>query len=148
MSRPQCSVEGCEKRHNSHGLCGMHSKRLERHGTLDPSVLAPRALSGIDRFLAYVNKTETCWLWLGTKCSKGYGRVKVDGASKSAHRVAYECFWDDIPDGLELDHLCNVRNCVNPEHLEPVTHQENVARARIRQTHCVGCSTSLIGADA
>lgn len=65
--------------------------------------------------------------------------------SKSAHREAYKAFKGEIPDGLELDHLCRVRNCVNPDHLEPVTRLENARRgigglmAGLRQrakTHC------------
>lgn len=74
--------------------------------------------------------TNGCWLWTGYTDTHGYGIIHVTGASrpKRAHRLAYELFVGDIPAGLEIDHLCRVHNCVNPEHLEPVTRSENLRR--------------------
>jgi hypothetical protein len=70
-----------------------------------------------------------CWLWLGSYSHNGYGQVWFNGGNLRAHRV----FWEDengpIPDGLELDHLCKVRCCVNPAHLEAVTRKENIRRS-------------------
>jgi hypothetical protein len=80
------------------------------------------------RFLAKVQKTGMCWLWTAWLDRNGYGRFWLDGRNLGAHRVAYELFVGPIPAGLEIDHLCRVRNCVNPEHLEPVTTAENVRR--------------------
>lgn len=93
-----------------------------------------------ERFWSKVNKAGPggCWLWTGHTVN-GYGR---DGSGRRVHRVAYEELVTLIPEGLHLDHLCRVRNCVNPEHLEPVTNRENVLRgigltARYaRKTHC------------
>lgn len=101
-----------------------------------------------DRFWAKVAKTPTCWLWTGARYSGGYGLLRAaDGRNTPAHRVAYELLIGPIPDGLEIDHVrdrgCRHRNCVNPAHLEAVTHRENVCRgatfaaANIRKTHCV-----------
>ena len=82
-----------------------------------------------------------CWLWGGTVDHHGYGRYRM----RLAHRLAYLELAGEIPDGLELDHLCRVPACVNPNHLEPVSHAENVRRsiagqvnsARLRtRTHC------------
>ena len=74
-----------------------------------------------------------CWLWLGTCCREGYGRIEVDryGDRKRvlAHRVMYEFHRGPIPPGLQIDHLCRVTCCVNPDHLEPVTPAENRIRA-------------------
>lgn len=73
----------------------------------------------------------------------GYVRVKVGGSRLAvhAHRLAYEAVKGPIPAGLQIDHLCRVRNCVNPDHLEAVTQQENVRRGRVGEntrskTHC------------
>lgn len=70
-----------------------------------------------------------CWLWTGYKHADGYGLVKVDGKNRLAHRVVYEMLVGPVPEGLELDHLCRVRACVNPDHVEPVTHAENMRRS-------------------
>ena len=69
-----------------------------------------------------------CWLWLGSVYRDGYGQIGVRARKFRAHRASYEVFVKPIPDGLQLDHLCRVRSCVNPKHLEPVTNQENLRR--------------------
>ena len=70
-----------------------------------------------------------CWLWTGAMFqSTGYGALRVNGRTTVAHRIGYECFNGPIPAGLVLDHLCRVRSCVNPAHLEAVTGQVNVLR--------------------
>ena len=69
-----------------------------------------------------------CWEWLGTRSKSGYASISIFGVSRRAHRVLYEIVVGAIPDGLQLDHLCRVRHCVNPVHLEPVTPRENVLR--------------------
>lgn len=95
-----------------------------------------------ERFWRKVNKTSTCWLWTGT-CPLGYGQFTIRAGIKvKAHRFAYEALIGPIPDGMELDHLCRVKNCVNPGHLEPVTAQENIRRgvpfrASRLKTQCV-----------
>lgn len=82
-------------------------------------------------FWAKVDKTRACWLWTGWTNPSGYGRLKVDGHMVFAHRIAYQEVRGAIPIHLELDHLCRVRRCVNPDHLEPVTHSENIARGNV-----------------
>lgn len=89
-----------------------------------------------ERFWAKVDKTETCWLWIGHINADGYGRVRTGGKVVQAHRVSYETANGPIPAGLTIDHLCNTRSCVRPVHLEAVTHQENTRRAAERRTHC------------
>lgn len=83
-----------------------------------------------ERFWAKVQKTNDCWLWIGTRNPEGYGLLFVSkGKSPTrAHRFSYELLRGPIPVGLELDHLCRVRACVNPDHLEPVTRSENMRR--------------------
>jgi len=82
-----------------------------------------------ERFWAKVDKTDTCWLWMGSKSPYGYGRVRVNRKIEVAHRLSYALNGGDLIDGLVLDHLCGVKNCVNPAHLEQVTNAENVSRA-------------------
>lgn len=70
-----------------------------------------------------------CWEWTGPRTINGYARMSLSKTRHCvAHRVIYELFRGPIPDGLDLDHLCRVRHCVNPAHLEPVTRRENVMR--------------------
>lgn len=79
-----------------------------------------------------------CWEWLAARNEFGYGKVKTGNRrTRLAHRVAFELLKGPIPDGLELDHLCRNRGCVNPAHLEPVTHHQNVLRGEVaNRTHC------------
>lgn len=77
-----------------------------------------------------------CWIWPLAPKSTGYGLWRRQGDSRLAHRVAYERAVGPIPPGLEIDHLCRVKVCVRPDHLEPVTHAENGRRgARAKLTH-------------
>lgn len=101
------------------------------------------------RFLNKLDKDPNgCWIWTASIDRDGYGRFGVPGKTRSewrmflAHRVSYETFVGPIPKGLELDHLCRVRACTNPDHLEPVTRSENLKRsplmgeAQKSKTHC------------
>ena len=72
---------------------------------------------------------EECWLWQGAIFTQtGYGSCRLDGYHTTAHRVSYRLLVGEIPEGLVIDHLCRVRACVNPGHLEPVTQQINTLR--------------------
>lgn len=85
-----------------------------------------------------------CWIWSWQLNDTGYGTLKVNAKRRTAHRVAYELRYGEIPKGLELDHLCRNRACINPLHLEPVTHKENMSRGdklamsrpQREKTHC------------
>jgi hypothetical protein len=92
------------------------------------------------RFWSKVEKTPGCWIWTGALTEEGYGLLGIGGTkNRLAHRWSYERFVGPIPEGLQLDHLCRVRNCVNPEHLEPVTAGENARRSPltcVNKTHC------------
>lgn len=80
------------------------------------------------RFWAKVDKTETCWLWTGWKNHKGYGYLTIAGKNVRAHRWAYEQLVGLIDGDLTVDHLCRVKECVNPAHMELVTREENSRR--------------------
>jgi hypothetical protein len=77
-----------------------------------------------------------CWPWLGTMKGNGYGMLVVRRVKHLAHRFAYELLVGPIPAGLQLDHLCRNRRCVNPAHLEPVTARENTIRGKALITAC------------
>jgi hypothetical protein len=79
-----------------------------------------------------IDQSGECWLWLGHIDQFGYGKRKRRGA----HRTIYEELVGPVADGFELDHLCRVKSCVNPEHLEQVTHLENIRRRYVGYDTC------------
>lgn len=87
-----------------------------------------------ERFWSRVDVRDPveCWPWTGLKDRDGYGRFRVNAQQKAfgVHRWAYMSLRGPIPEGLVIDHLCRVRHCVNPDHLEAVTNAENVRRGR------------------
>lgn len=124
MTDRRCTQPGCNRRHLARGLCGTHYSYFRYHGM---PTLAPAPLR--ERFESRVERQASCWIWTGATSDTGYGTIVDDsGTPRLAHRVSYEMHIGPIPDGLVIDHLCRVRNCVNPRHLEPVTHRENVLR--------------------
>ena len=127
----ECAVSGCERPVviKSRGLCGAHYKRFLRHG--DPTAGAAYSHQPLAARIsdAVARDAETgCWNWQLALNAAGYGIIGVNCRPRLAHRIAYEEFVGSIPNGLELDHLCKNKRCVNPEHLEAVTRSENVRR--------------------
>lgn len=84
----------------------------------------------LERFLSFVAVQEDgCWLWTGCITKGGYGSFRNEhGKTENSHKWAYKVFIGPVPEGLELDHLCRNRACVNPNHLEPVTRSQNTVR--------------------
>lgn len=86
---------------------------------------------------------QSCWDCLNTKAGNGYFQVQLDNKVVRAHRMSYEMFVGDIPEGLVIDHLCRNPACVNPDHLEVVTNKENILRGvgltaqNSKKTHCL-----------
>ena len=99
----------------------------------------------VGHFWTYIDKTDTCWLWTGSKVG-GYGVYSTGatrGLEEQAHRFAWQALVGEIPEAMELDHICGIRNCVNPGHLQLVEQGFNrkqglkVARANQKaRTHC------------
>lgn len=79
---------------------------------------------------------DVCWVWRRSVTKKGYSQVSIGRRMKIGHRVAYEEFVGPIPGGLQLDHLCRVKRCIRPKHLEPVTRAENWRRHVNSITQC------------
>lgn len=100
----------------------------------------------VARFWALVDKSvksvRGCWTWRGAKSPSGYGKYAIARTDYRAHRVSWTLVNGPIPDGLSLDHLCRNKLCVNPAHLEVVTHTVNVLRGEsptaknASKTHC------------
>jgi hypothetical protein len=81
-----------------------------------------------ERFWSKVEKTETCWNWTASRMTSGYGQIGIGGKygrPHGAHRVAYELAVGPIPEGMQVDHMCHNKLCVNPDHLRAVTNKQN-----------------------
>lgn len=140
MGERTCITSGCFNAPHGRGYCDTHYRRVLAHGT---DAKPPRKIrSAAERFWPKVDADGDCWLWTGSQAGGGYGWF-MGGKGKSipAHRWAYEHLIGEVPEGLDLDHLCRVRRCVNPDHLEPVTRHVNVIRGaggklNAAKTHC------------
>jgi hypothetical protein len=140
-----CTVEGCGNKHLAQGFCPKHYYHHRISGAFSKVDNEPES-----RFWAKVDKNgpvhpelkTPCWLWTASVSPKGYGYFKWNGKVGRVHRFAYLTFKGQIPDGLEVDHLCEVRHCVNPDHLQLLTHEENLLKSsnivaiNARKTHC------------
>lgn len=127
----------CDQPAKAHGLCSKHYNRWRRHG--DPMVALRLWGTLEERFWPKVDKhgpipefdpdLGRCWLWTAGLFRLGYGAFWFHHNQEYAHVVSFRLEKGAIPHGTELDHLCRVRHCVNPDHLEPVTHAENMRRS-------------------
>lgn len=145
-----CFVNECEGVTVACNLCDKHYRRFRKNG--DP-LKARLRVDGtpFQRWMARVfvgpvpefrPELEACWLWTGSMYPNGYGQFNIDRHPIYAHRAALLLHGVELIDGLEVDHLCRVRHCVRPDHLEQVTHRENGLRGfgpaaeNARKTHC------------
>ncbi|MEE8207870.1 MAG: HNH endonuclease signature motif containing protein [Nitrosomonadaceae bacterium] len=136
MSKNKCSVDSCDRLSRTKGMCDKHYRYHKIHGTTELIIKTQS-----ERFKEKCEKvTESgCIIWICSTDKNGYGTTQYNGKVTYAHRAAYIEKNGEIPNGLEIDHLCRVRSCVNPDHLEAVTHKENCNRSishNTLKTHC------------
>lgn len=137
-----CSIDSCSTEALAYGWCSKHYQRWKRHGDPEYAQVVRHGGADWERFWSKVEIGD-CWQWLGGTNQSGYGRFRFSaGHTKVAHRVSYEWLVGPIADGLELDHLCRNRGCVNPDHLDVTDHRTNVLRGdgiagrAARREHC------------
>lgn len=123
-----CQMDGCAKPHKAKGYCQAHYMRLRKYGSAETTADAPR-LDGREAQLRHHGWTVTergCWEWAGSRFSNGYGQVSVNNSPTGAHRLAYRTWVGPIPEGMVVRHKCDNKPCMNPEHLELGTTQDNI----------------------
>lgn len=124
MTTVLCCVVGCTTpaKYRGKRLCNRHYLRIWKRGTTELPT-KPTVRQQIEAAV-FVDE-EGCWRWLDSVSPNGYGRIGVE----YAHRLAFEEFVGPIPDGMTIDHLCRVKTCCNPDHLEAVSLRENILRS-------------------
>lgn len=123
-SSPFCTIDGCKGKHFGRGWCNKHYQRWQKYG--DPLHDVNRQFSDPEESFAYRTKRSgECLLWTGATSSHGYGKLWVKGEYIWAHRYAWQRVNGEIPAGLEIDHICHVRNCVEISHIRTVTPSQN-----------------------
>lgn len=123
-----CGFAGCERKHYGMDLCQPHYLQRRRGSELKPLKIKWHDIRS--KMEHYLEPDENgCWIWQLSLTTQGYGRVQWKGNFYVVHRQLWLESGRIIPEGLELDHLCRVRACANPDHLEPVTHLENMLRS-------------------
>ncbi|WP_181272833.1 HNH endonuclease signature motif containing protein [Brevibacterium oceani] len=121
MADYTCIIEGCAKKRTGRGLCPMHYRRAKIAGEFMPGPIPPGT-----RFWAKVDKSSDCWEWTGGVTGSGYGYFSPARSKMvRAHRYSFELAYGTIPEGTEIDHTCDSRTCVNPEHLRAISHKQN-----------------------
>lgn len=141
-----CSENGCDRPAQKRGRCNTHYERLRLTGAFltrdkDPVVRLWARINKNGPVPTYRPDLGSCWIWQGAT-SSGYGRVYFDGRVRPVHHVVWTLTIGAFPEGVEADHLCRVRACCRPSHIEPVPQRINLLRGAspaagyARRSHC------------
>lgn len=131
-----CSVDGCDRKARSRGMCNRHYENVRKYG-----YAKPRRDWTVNETLDDIGwdiTADGCWEWRGPKNEHGYGLISLRRAGLSGarvHRLMYERFVEPIPEGLVVRHKCDNPPCVNPDHLETGTQRDNMADMAARGRH-------------
>lgn len=125
MSKPTaCSFPECDRAYYCKRLCASHY--AQQHSGKPLTAIGSPKTTLQERFWAKVEKGPACWIWRGSMTHNGYGQISAHGRLTRAHRLMWE--WQDgaIPEGMQVDHTCGARSCVNPAHLRLVSPKQNM----------------------
>lgn len=120
-----CSIEGCQSPVKARGWCNKHWFRWDRYGDPLGGGIYRHIGPLKSRFWKNVQRSEGCWIWDGSLNESGYGIIGYQKETLRAHRVSWELHMGSIPEGMQIDHKCRNRQCVNPDHLRIATQKQN-----------------------
>ncbi len=128
MDNHTCTVRECGGRTVGRGYCRKHYNRWHKHGDPEVTKRRPQGMTLADAFeyFGYTESEAGCHNWNGYTSHSGYAAIRWDYTYLYTHRVAYELANGSIPEGLEVDHICHNKRCVNPAHLRAVTRKQNI----------------------
>lgn len=118
-----CTVDGCSNKHRSKGLCSAHYSRMLKHGNLNVLFIVK---NDRERLIANTLTNENgCYVWRKSKYN-GYGKTVLKGVLMAAHRASWIVFKGDIPSGMQVNHKCHNRACINVDHLYIGNQKQNM----------------------
>lgn len=132
MEPKTCSIPSCGNKSLARGWCSRHWQRWKRHGNPIAGQKDRPDATPEDRFWASITRTDDCWKWTELLNDGGYGLIRVGRKNVRAHRFAWELLVGDIPKGMQIDHRCRNRECVNPKHLRLATNKQNAEHKEAR----------------
>lgn len=124
-----CAEEGCGRAFYAKDVCQKHYQRLWNRA----KGARPYHVGTFHERVFTRLEVGLCWEWQGARDAFGYGRMTYQGRNQRVHRLVWIHLVGPVADGMELDHLCRNKSCANPDHLEPVTHAENMRRSTATQ---------------